>query len=799
MTRSIKVCLVVLLVVGAAVRSVGLSRGYNDFVLPERTGTHEYYHFNPDEATLIRAALAPLEPLNPELTAYGSVPVYLLRGCLLLTSRTLGTSLNLEDPEDERTIYYVARTLAVLASCATLALTWLIGFRLFGPFPACLGLLFIAFSPGAIQQAHFYIVDGLFALLSLLALYLIVLALSRDERWPYVVCGVAIGATAAVRVSGALLGFALIGALLYSLRFESRGRSFRDCVMRIALTGTAGVSSLIALQPFLIVDPSLLLRFGEHTDFAMSLQFASGDILQPWTLVDVHSTPFWDHWFGLWPLVSGWPLTILFTLGFAHCAYHRQAPAALLWAALYFVSVGLMQAKAVRHVIPLLPMMSLFAAAAVTCWWNSLRGSWLSGAAAAIIAATAIYSVAYGIAFAGIYVQEDSRLRAGRWIEKNIPSGVALGVEGGGYSMADVIGHRGHRRVPLRIMRLFYVGPYMSCELQADYLQERLLAMDYIALIDVNRYAQFTSVPDLFPAPAGFYYSLAKGDLGFERVREFQVHPTVLGIQFTDDGSEPSFSGYDHPAVWIFRKKSDDDVRVALAEWVATLMQSSACPDGLLRSAASELQAGSPGLAVSLLENAHDQLPTNVLPQLLLAEAYRKAGEMDQARTALSRVDPEKTTGHLAHVIHAQSMFRIPAAAALSLVHLGQYDLAVRFLRSGRLEIFPYSERMKLEMASSYNEVAQALLNERQIELMLRALDESSGIHETATAHNIMALWKEEAGDPNAAIGHWSQALDIDSTQVVAHRHLAELYSERSDHESAKFHERQAARWSAGR
>ena len=133
MTRSIKVCLVVLLVAGAAVRSVGLSRGYNDFVLPERTGTHEYYHFNPDEATLIRAALAPLEPLNPELTAYGSVPVYLLRGCLLLTSRTLGTSLNLEDPEDERTIYYVARTLAVLASCATLALTWLIGLRLFGP------------------------------------------------------------------------------------------------------------------------------------------------------------------------------------------------------------------------------------------------------------------------------------------------------------------------------------------------------------------------------------------------------------------------------------------------------------------------------------------------------------------------------------------------------------------------------------------------------------------------------------------------------------------------------------------
>ena len=144
-------------------------------------------------------------------------------------------------------------------------------------------------------------------------------------------------------------------------------------------------------------------------------------------------------------------------------------------------------------------------------------------------------------------------------------------------------------------------------------------------------------------------------------------------------------------------------------------------------------------------------------------------------------------------------MFRVPAAAALSLMRFGQHDLAVRFLRSGRKEIRPYSKRAAKAMAASYHAAAEALLDSGRVGAMLQVLDEANAILETTTAHNIIALWKAESGEPATAIIHWQQSLRIDSTQAEAHRHLAALYRQQSDLANAEFHERRAARASASR
>ena len=71
------------LVLGCALRFVGLTRGTSDFVLPSpaRTGSGEaFYNFHPDEETLVRAALQLQSPFEPPLTAYGMLPMYLARG-----------------------------------------------------------------------------------------------------------------------------------------------------------------------------------------------------------------------------------------------------------------------------------------------------------------------------------------------------------------------------------------------------------------------------------------------------------------------------------------------------------------------------------------------------------------------------------------------------------------------------------------------------------------------------------------------------------------------------------------------
>lgn len=78
-------CLILCLLLGFSLRFVGLTRGDSSFV-PEGTShtTEEraFYQFHPDETTIVRTALKPIDPLSPELTCYGLLPVHLLRGVL---------------------------------------------------------------------------------------------------------------------------------------------------------------------------------------------------------------------------------------------------------------------------------------------------------------------------------------------------------------------------------------------------------------------------------------------------------------------------------------------------------------------------------------------------------------------------------------------------------------------------------------------------------------------------------------------------------------------------------------------
>ena len=63
------------LLLGAWLRLAGLERGISDFSPSDQ---FEYYRFHPDEETVVRAALASVDPFDPPFTAYGLLPVYVL-------------------------------------------------------------------------------------------------------------------------------------------------------------------------------------------------------------------------------------------------------------------------------------------------------------------------------------------------------------------------------------------------------------------------------------------------------------------------------------------------------------------------------------------------------------------------------------------------------------------------------------------------------------------------------------------------------------------------------------------------
>ena len=68
------------LMLGTGLRFVGLTRGISDFDPSRQSDQQTFYHFHPDEETLIRAALVLESSCAPPMTAYGLLPLYMLRG-----------------------------------------------------------------------------------------------------------------------------------------------------------------------------------------------------------------------------------------------------------------------------------------------------------------------------------------------------------------------------------------------------------------------------------------------------------------------------------------------------------------------------------------------------------------------------------------------------------------------------------------------------------------------------------------------------------------------------------------------
>lgn len=214
----------------------------------------------------------------------------------------------------------------------------------------------------------------------------------------------------------------------------------------------------------------------------------------------------------------------------------------------------------------------------------------------------------YGTAFARIYIEEDSRIQAARFLAKQVPLGSHIGIESGAFSMGPLLGPT-HQAVTLGAGSLFYLAPYMLCATQVDFLWSYLRQMDYLTLNDINRAVQFRAVPTLFPVAAYFYEKLNDGHLGFTQIERFREYPRLLGLAFNDEGSEPSFLGYDHPTVLVFRNEGEEEVERAVYHWRRAIAGNSHCADTEMSEVVRSIEQGELERAAAGIEALIKRLP----------------------------------------------------------------------------------------------------------------------------------------------------------------------------------------------
>ncbi len=538
------VLLVLILILAATLRFYGLNWDGG-------IGAH------PDERYIVGVAesLRWPERLNPFDVApdypYGHLPLYLLALVAGLV------------PDVDPLI--VGRALAALFDLGTVALTFALGRRVYGERAGLLAAAFVALMVLHVQQAHFYTADVPLAFFVLGTLLFAVRLAEGGRPHQALLAGAWAGLALGTKFSAALLILPLGVALMANPAQALPGR----CWARSKRGLECGAAALVA---FALTNPCAILALPTlWHNVARQGAIARGVLDVPYTR-QFHAT--WPYLYSLvqqlrWGM--GWPLGLVAFGGLAWAVWRavREPPrraewVLLAWAVPCFAFAGALYARFPRYLLPLTPLLALYAARLLTDLNRSLV---IVHWSLFIIPCSLI--IVHCSLFLGLYRSPHPWLAASEWFYDHVPRGAVVAVEQWDHPLPlDATGY-GVRELP--------VFDEDAPEKWAA-VEETLAEADYVVIASRRGYATLARWPERYPLTARYYQLLFEGALGFEPVACFGRYPRLGPLALVDDptaglgfslpdlcrpGSpfvlrlgrlDESFVVYDHPQVIVFRR-----------------------------------------------------------------------------------------------------------------------------------------------------------------------------------------------------------------------------------------------------
>jgi hypothetical protein len=175
------------------------------------------------------------------------------------------------------------------------------------------------------------------------------------------------------------------------------------------------------LAVFLVTTPGILLH---PAAFLASLRFENARLSQDY-LPAVDPAVYGGQLVSL-AQGMGWPLALAGLLG-AAVALKRRQPLALPWVLMLAVyAIYLNNAMLPRYLIPLMPVLAIFAAGLFISLVET-KLVWIRTAGVVLTATVCLYT--FGYALAGVVARyPDTRSQAARFIESRIPPGASIGL-----------------------------------------------------------------------------------------------------------------------------------------------------------------------------------------------------------------------------------------------------------------------------------------------------------------------------------------------------------------------------------
>jgi YYY domain-containing protein len=577
-------------------------------------------------------------PLNPRWFAYGSFPIYLIKfgGHIMtwITGQTWYDFDHLMRVGRFLSGLWSMGTLLLVFLLGRQVFAPSLG-RKRGDAIGLLAAAFMAVSVLDIQLAHFAAFDVALTFFITLALYMAV-RLMRSGKWMTALgLGAAIGLALACKVSAApVVGSAVVAALLYGLygRAKDSGEQARRPRLRAwpgreaerygpegvalgprLLTGTLLNLILVGLMSLLVWFVAMPYAFIDFANWSKRVieeaGMSRGVDSFPYTRQYVGTVPFLYQAGNLVQWGLGIPLGLLAIIGLFYSLWQavaRRIKAELViltFMVIYSLTTFTAEAKFNRYLLPVLPLLVILAARLIVELASPKllseqkavapkRGK-LQNLKSYAIAGLALFAFGWAgvwaLAFSQIYSADHTMNQATRWMFQNIPNGVSFSNELWDESLPTRITSdnyathswcdqevltQGGGCVPVS-MDLYGDAPNNE---KVDYFVNQIKKTDYITIASNRLYATMPKLPWRYPIQIRYYELLFSGKLGYEQVATFTDYPKIplLNWEINDDSADESFTVYDHPKVFIFKKTqklTDEELRglfanAAKAPWI---------------------------------------------------------------------------------------------------------------------------------------------------------------------------------------------------------------------------------------
>jgi len=603
------------------------------------------FHLHPDERAIVMFTaplefpksidelLSPESSWNPHFFAYGNFPLYLLKAAASLLANFDPLYLSYEK------INLVGRAISAIADLGTLILIYLLAKKLFNQTAGLLASFFYAISVFPIQTAHFYAVDTLLTFFIILTLYQLIRFYEKPSIKNSIFCGVFFGFSLATKVSAIPLVVAVFGAVAVDFAllvlkqphkphiwFPHVPRFLKRLILDGVTITIATVFTFSILQPYAIIDFQEFLRQTQQQSQMTRDAFAF-----PYTLQYVGKTPYWYELKNIFLWGQGPILAMLSFLGLLYVTLKllktlyssreeqsdesrsfssRLARTIIIliffWA--YFFVVGKFAVGWMRYMLPLYPLLALFAAFFLQRLLSFRanpersrrvsRGISLHALRLVGMTMTIILIVLWPLSFMHIYTKPNTRVLATNWINQNIPYGSTIAIEHWDDGL-PLFGQQNYR-----ILTLELYNPDSPYKWQI--INQQLYQTDYIVIASNRLYVPLMKLTNCQKLPPGrcyaqtaeYYKRLFSGQnvipasfpvipsavegspsptanaidsstslrfaqndtvksARFTKVAEFSIYPKLeirnLKLEINDSSADESFTVYDHPKVIIFK------------------------------------------------------------------------------------------------------------------------------------------------------------------------------------------------------------------------------------------------------